>query len=191
MWNEKVMRGENPTTSSIDDRPNDIAINVDDGSLYLPAPVLPNWHIPRPSLWKADSECPCHMPREHSKPGRGSKSSQGSSSSNTSTQSGSSGSLLLTAANLAALRCETVAKAPDTMSVASSTHFTVVNGITRRKAQPLPTCCCHSHQLTALVITMSIIFLIAIIVAVLFLESVEMDRDSAALQNYQDVTSKY
>ncbi|XP_069669032.1 uncharacterized protein [Periplaneta americana] len=139
---------------------------IEDGSVSLPTSTL-KWHIPRPSLWCADSNCPCHIskwPGHHQ--GRGSTSS----SSNTSTQSGSSGSLLLTAANLAALRHESTIKPSDTASVASSTHFTVVNGITRRKAQPAASCCCHSHQLTALVITMSIIFFIAIVVAVIYLE---------------------
>lgn len=167
-WNVRKTGEERP--GSI----NGIRISVKDGIASLPT-NLTNWHIPRPSLWCADSHCPCHMSSEHSKwPGhqqqRGSTSSQASSSSNTSTQSGASGSLLLTAANLAALRYEPTIKSPETQSLASSTHFTVVNGITRRKTQPSPTCCCQSHQLTTLVFTMSIIFLIAIIIAVIYLE---------------------
>ena len=86
-------------------------------------------------------------------------------------QSGASGSLLLTAANLAALRYEPIIKSPETQSIASSTHFTLVNGITRIKTQPLSTCCCQSHQLTTLVFTTSSIFLVAIIMAVIYLES--------------------
>jgi hypothetical protein len=86
-------------------------------------------------------------------------------------QSGASGSLLLTAANLAALRYEPTRKSPETQSMASSTHFTVVNVMTRIKTQPLSTCCCQSHQLTTLVFTMSSIFLVAIIMAVIYLES--------------------
>lgn len=86
-------------------------------------------------------------------------------------QSGASGSLLLTAANLAALRYEPTIKSPETQSIASSTHFTLVNGITRIKTQPLSTCCCQSHQLTTLVFTTSSIFLVAIIMAVIYLES--------------------
>lgn len=96
-------------------------------------------------------------------------------------QSGASGSLLLTAANLAALRYEPMIKSPETQSIASSTHFTVVNGITRRKTQPSPSCCCQSHQLTTLVFTMSVIFLIAIIMAVIYLESKYNSRQNIAL----------
>lgn len=129
------------------------------------------WHIPRPSLWCVDPACPCHMtrPQPPNWPGRASSSSEGSS--NASTQSGSSGSLLLTAANLAALRFEPNQPKPDdTASLASSTHFTVVNGVERRKSKPLPSCCWHSHQLTALVVAMSLIFLVGILLAVLYLE---------------------
>ncbi|KAJ8975907.1 hypothetical protein NQ317_007750 [Molorchus minor] len=50
---------------------------------HIPADLEKSWHIPRPTL------------------ARSSKSSQGSTSSNNSTQSARSGSLLLTAANLA------------------------------------------------------------------------------------------
>ncbi|KAE8737920.1 hypothetical protein FOCC_FOCC016614 [Frankliniella occidentalis] len=118
--------------------------------------------------------------------GRHSTSSQGSShcsssssmasSSNNSTQSGSSGALLLTAANLAALRLESLhpndklGKPLDTLSVASSTHFTVVNGITRRTEKPLPKCCCRSHRLTALVLSMSCIISLGIFGAVFYME---------------------
>ncbi|KAJ8918495.1 hypothetical protein NQ315_008193 [Exocentrus adspersus] len=52
-------------------------------SWVIPADLEKSWHIPRPTL------------------ARSSKSSQGSTSSNNSTQSAKSGSLLLTAANLA------------------------------------------------------------------------------------------
>lgn len=96
---------------------------------------------------------------------------------NTVLQSGSSGALLLTAANLAALRLESLhpndklGKPLDTMSVASSTHFTVVNGITRRTEKPLPKCCCRSHRLTALVLSMSCIISLGIFGAVFYMES--------------------
>ncbi|XP_021934559.1 uncharacterized protein LOC110837070 isoform X2 [Zootermopsis nevadensis] len=173
MWTDRTTEERSKIPPS--DNTDYVRNNVEYGSANVPTD-LANWHIPRPSLWCADSNCTCHIARERPEwpgdlQGRGSTSSQASSSSNTSTQSGASGSLLLTAANLAALRYEpTIMKSPDTQSVASSTHFTVVNGITRRKAQPLPTCCCHSHQLTTLVFTMSIIFLAAILMAVIYLE---------------------
>lgn len=173
MW--KIRRTEDDRSANLPcGSINGFRIPAEDGFVSLP-PNLINWHIPRPSLWCADSTRPSSISREQSKwPGhqneRGSTSSQASSSSNTSTQSGASGSLLLTAANLAALRYEPTIKSPETQSVASSTHFTVVNGITRRKTQPLSTCCCQSHQLTTLVFTMSSIFLVAIIMAVIYLE---------------------
>ncbi|CAG9832417.1 unnamed protein product [Diabrotica balteata] len=152
-----------------------------------------SWHIPRPTL------------------ARSSKSSQGSTSSNNSTQSVRSGSLLLTAANLAQihnlqhppdvedppppteastrdqniryyLQSQSVdgidhlppsidinkKKEPDTVSVASSTHFTVVNVNTRQR-QPQRSFC-RKHQLTILVLTMSTIFTIGIMAAILLLE---------------------
>ncbi|CAH1130515.1 unnamed protein product [Ceutorhynchus assimilis] len=55
----------------------------------IPADLDKSWHIPRPTL------------------ARSSNSSQGSASSNNSTQSARSGSLLLTAANLAQIHQET------------------------------------------------------------------------------------
>ncbi|KAJ3633352.1 hypothetical protein MTP99_010306 [Tenebrio molitor] len=54
----------------------------------IPAELNKSWHIPRPTL------------------ARSSKSSQGSTTSNNSTQSARSGSLLLTAANLAQIQNE-------------------------------------------------------------------------------------
>jgi len=92
-------------------------------------------------------------------------------------QSGSSGALLLTAANLAALRLETLTPSQltgpdkaDALSVASSTHFTVVNGVTRQ-AKSGGRGCCQSHQLTALVLTMSCLIFFGILAAVLYMES--------------------
>ncbi|XP_068081394.1 uncharacterized protein [Anabrus simplex] len=146
-------RRSNGTVSPCRNMFPDIAIPADE----RPPPAPRGWLIPRPSLWCADPACPCHIQRPQ--PGRASTASQGSS--NISTQSGGSGSLLLTVANL---------KEPDSVSLASSTHFTVVNGLERRKTKPLPSCCWHKHQLTALVVAMSIIFLVAILLAVLALE---------------------
>ncbi|KAK9688145.1 hypothetical protein QE152_g35750 [Popillia japonica] len=180
-----------------------------------------SWHIPRPTL------------------ARSSKSSQGSTSSNNSTQSAKSGSLLLTAANLAqimlqsaksgsllltaanlaqihaenvqkettcttkeenlryyleqtgqrtkeenlryyleqtgqsnplfSLSSENIKKPdPDTVSVASSMHFTVVNVDTRPPVKPRSFC--RKHQLTVLVVTMSALFTIGILAAIVLLE---------------------
>ncbi|XP_057651191.1 uncharacterized protein LOC130890839 [Diorhabda carinulata] len=149
-----------------------------------------SWHIPRPTL------------------ARSSQSSQGSTSSNNSTQSVRSGSLLLTAANLAQihqleqppdveneppltstrdqniryyLQTQSVdgvdhlppsinvdKKEPDSVSIASSTHFTVVNMNTRHR--PPQRSFCRKHQLTILVLTMSVVFTIGIMAAILLLE---------------------
>ncbi|CAG9560481.1 unnamed protein product [Danaus chrysippus] len=60
----------------------------------------------------------------------------------------------------------------DATSVASSTHFTVVNGFTKhRPAKEPKTCCCdHSHQITVLVISMTILFSACILAAICFVE---------------------
>lgn len=62
---------------------------------------------------------------------------------------------------------------PDAGSVASSTHFTVVNGFTKHRPSKEPkTCCCdHSHQITVLVISMTILFSACILAAICFVES--------------------
>lgn len=57
----------------------------------------------------------------------------------------------------------------DSVSIASSMHFTVVNVNHRPKVKSRS--CCSKHQLTVLVITMSVIFLIGIITAIFFIES--------------------
>ncbi|XP_045446191.1 uncharacterized protein LOC123654322 isoform X2 [Melitaea cinxia] len=167
------------------------------------------WHIPRPSLATNNGSI-----NDSSSRG-GSASSQGSSS-NHSTHSVSSGSLLLSAANLARMsgrntvqeECyqiqpqsiklgsqskavisipeessETTDKfwsdvkrgslpGPDATSVASSTHFTVVNGFTKHRPSKEPkSCCCdHSHQITVLVISMTILFSACILAAICFVE---------------------
>ncbi|GAB0093861.1 hypothetical protein DMENIID0001_090470 [Sergentomyia squamirostris] len=145
-------------------------------------------------------------------PKRGSRSSQGSSDSNQSTQSASSGSLLLTVANLeefthqrslpktptclpppsgrsSASRyftnitlpptledvvnptpADVKAKDMDAVSMASSTHFTVVNGMGGQQHIPKSGLCKRGHQITILILSMSFIFLIGIIAAVFLLE---------------------
>lgn len=61
----------------------------------------------------------------------------------------------------------------DTQSIASSTHFTVVNGYTKhRTGKETKSCCCdHSHQITVLVISMTILFSACILAAICFVES--------------------
>lgn len=65
------------------------------------------------------------------------------------------------------------AQGQDAASVASSTHFTVVNGFTKqRPGKETKSCCCdHSHQITVLVISMTILFSACILAAICFVES--------------------
>ncbi|CAG5040162.1 unnamed protein product [Parnassius apollo] len=60
----------------------------------------------------------------------------------------------------------------DVASVASSTHFTVVNGFTKQRSEKEPkSCCCnHSHQITVLVISMTILLSACILAAICFVE---------------------
>lgn len=64
-------------------------------------------------------------------------------------------------------------QAQDTQSIASSTHFTVVNGYTKHRTgkEPKSCCCDHSHQITVLVISMTILFSACILAAICFVES--------------------
>ncbi|GBP04378.1 hypothetical protein EVAR_6567_1 [Eumeta japonica] len=75
------------------------------------------------------------------------------------------------------------ASADDAGSVASSTHFTVVNGFTKHRAVKEPrTCCCrHSHQITVLVISMTILFSACILAAICFVEMVRILASDAPL----------
>lgn len=59
----------------------------------------------------------------------------------------------------------------DSVSIASSTHFTMVNGIGRPPRKTKSGICSRSHQITVLILTMSTIFLIGILFAVYLLES--------------------
>lgn len=59
----------------------------------------------------------------------------------------------------------------DTMSMASSTHFTVVNGIGGPQHTNKEGICSRGHQITVLILTMSLMFLIGIMSAVFVLES--------------------
>jgi hypothetical protein len=59
----------------------------------------------------------------------------------------------------------------DAISIASSTHFTVVNGMGGPQRVPKSGFCSRGHQITILIVTMSIVFLIGISAAVFMLES--------------------
>ncbi|KAK4879001.1 hypothetical protein RN001_007147 [Aquatica leii] len=144
----------------------------------IPADLHQSWHIPRPTL------------------ARNSNSSEGSTSSN-STQSAKSGSMLLTAANLAQVHKQEEKKRnsrnnnlqyylqvnnnflslplnqkknkdPDNASIASSTHFTVVNLNTKPQIQSRGFC--RKHQLSILVISMCILFTFGVLMAIFCLE---------------------
>ncbi|XP_011500192.1 PREDICTED: uncharacterized protein LOC105364042 isoform X2 [Ceratosolen solmsi marchali] len=134
---------------------------------------LPSWHIPRPSLvGRSERNSESGTWKHHSdSPSRGSTSSQGSTAS---THSAASGTLLLTAANLANLAAiepprVTAPKQLDTASMASSTHFTVVNGLSRPSTAYKKSWCAR-NQLTVLVCTMSFLFMLGLLAGVLYME---------------------
>ncbi|XP_052862505.1 uncharacterized protein LOC128269164 [Anopheles cruzii] len=62
------------------------------------------------------------------------------------------------------------AKDPDSVSVASSTHFTMVNGVGGPQRVPKSGICSSGHRITILIMTMSFIFMIGICAAVFLLE---------------------
>lgn len=64
---------------------------------------------------------------------------------------------------------ETKKTEPDNISVASSMHFTVVNMNTSSNVKRRSFC--QKHQLTVLVVTMSVVFTIGILAAIIFVES--------------------
>ncbi|XP_018053435.1 PREDICTED: uncharacterized protein LOC108690573 [Atta colombica] len=140
-----------------------------------------SWHIPRPSLVgrsERDSENGSWAHHLHpNSPSRGSTSSQGSTAS---THSAASGTLLLTAANLANLAAihpptVTAQKQMDTASVASSTHFTVVNGLGRPTTVYRKSWCAR-NQLTVLVCTMSFLFMVGLLAGILYMEMRARDK---------------
>ncbi|XP_062541682.1 uncharacterized protein LOC134209689 isoform X2 [Armigeres subalbatus] len=61
-------------------------------------------------------------------------------------------------------------KDPDSVSVASSTHFTMINGVGGPQRLPKGGMCSRGHQITILIVTMSIVFMVGICAAVFFLE---------------------
>ncbi|KAK2587778.1 hypothetical protein KPH14_003883 [Odynerus spinipes] len=161
----------------------DVVRDIETTAVATDSPL--SWHIPRPSLVgrsERDSENGSWAHHHHhhlhpNSPSRGSTSSQGSTAS---THSVASGTLLLTAANLANLAAihpptVTAPKQMDTASVASSTHFTVVNGLGRpvtvyRKSW------CARNQLTVLVCTMSFLFMVGLLAGILFMEMRARDK---------------
>lgn len=58
----------------------------------------------------------------------------------------------------------------DTISIASSTHFTVVNGMGAPQRKIKNGLCSRGHQITVLILSMSFVFLVGIVGAVFFLE---------------------
>jgi hypothetical protein len=63
------------------------------------------------------------------------------------------------------------AKDPDQVSVASSTHFTVVNGFGRANVRPKSSSLCSpGRQITILVVTMTLLFMIGIIGAIYLMD---------------------
>lgn len=61
-------------------------------------------------------------------------------------------------------------KEPDSVSMASSTHFTMINGVGGPQRLPKGGLCSRGHQITVLIVTMSIVFMVGICAAVFFLE---------------------
>ncbi|XP_047514539.1 uncharacterized protein LOC125055892 [Pieris napi] len=157
--------------------------------------ITTNWHIPRPSLSSAGSI-------NDSRSRGGSASSQGSSSNHSTHSVSSGSLLLTAAhlvqlngnqnyeqvprpafTNVVSIPEESVdtlwkdvkrgsIPEQDSTSLASSTHFTVVNGFTKHRPTKEPkTCCCNqSHQITVLVICMTILFSACILAAICFVE---------------------
>ncbi|EAT47166.1 AAEL001680-PA [Aedes aegypti] len=74
-------------------------------------------------------------------------------------------------------------KDPDSVSMASSTHFTMVNGVGGPQRLPKGGICSRGHQITILIVTMSIVFMVGICAAVFFLESDASQRNAQIEKN--------
>lgn len=61
----------------------------------------------------------------------------------------------------------------DTLSVASSNHFTIVNGMGghKHKSKKPTQCSCERNQLTVLVISMTIVFFLTIVYCIYYVHS--------------------
>ncbi|XP_025193318.1 uncharacterized protein LOC112593192 [Melanaphis sacchari] len=121
------------------------------------------WSIPRPSFSSSRQD----DSSDKSQPDSSTSPKQLSIKSKSSTTS----MLLLCAENLDAHN-EYIDQNNDldTLSVASSNNFTIVNGIghNRHKSKKPITCCCERHQLTVLVISMTIVFFLTIVYCVYY-----------------------
>lgn len=82
-------------------------------------------------------------------------------------------------------------KDADTMSLASSTHFTMVNGVGGPQRKHKSGLCDRGHQITVLILTMSAIFLIGICGAVFMLECEYRTDRSEAQCNRSDILNNH
>lgn len=79
--------------------------------------------------------------------------------------------LALNISNNASNNRKADAKDIDQVSIASSTHFTVVNGFGRSNVKPKSNSICRQgRQITILIVTMSVLFMIGIIGAIYLME---------------------
>ncbi|XP_065207013.1 uncharacterized protein LOC135836239 [Planococcus citri] len=193
------------TIPSVDDNVNSYRLqnnyegNLDNNSNTALMP----WIIPRPTLVKPESmnEITVENLLKHGTiypsnliialPSPTNEKMNSSSSSTTSSKSSSksanSNTLLLTAANLAAFKFDNVTphheyvtsngKNYDTESLASSTHFTLVNGMERKipKHMKPVECCCERHQLSILITTMTLVFSFTIFLCIYFVQAKAQD----------------
>ncbi|XP_016660060.1 uncharacterized protein LOC100163372 isoform X1 [Acyrthosiphon pisum] len=125
------------------------------------------WSIPRPSLssWRQENSSDKSQPDSSTSPNQLSIKSKSSTTS----------MLLLCAENLDAHNKYIDRNNDlDTLSVASSNHFTIVNGIghNRHKSRKPTTCCCERHQLTVLVISMTIVFFLTIVYCIYYVHKI-------------------
>lgn len=58
----------------------------------------------------------------------------------------------------------------DQVSIASSTHFTLVNGCGRENLKPDTSFCRHDRKVTILTVTMTLVFIIVIIAMIYLME---------------------
>ncbi|CAG5106252.1 Protein of unknown function [Cotesia congregata] len=134
-------------------------------------PNYKNWHIPRPSLVigrvgdkESGDEYSVHNWVQHHHYNNLNSNSDSNAPS---------------AANLAAIQPPTLVpqkqKSADAVSVASSTHFTVVNGLGRSVVMYKKSWCAR-HQLTVLVCTMSFLFMVGLLAGVLYMEMRVRDK---------------
>ncbi|XP_025420691.1 uncharacterized protein LOC112690811 [Sipha flava] len=136
----------------------DSVINIDNNIIDVY-----KWSIPRPSFSSSGQE----DSSDKSQPDSSTSPNQLSIKSKSSTTK-----LLLCAENLNAHNKYIDRDNDlDTLSVASSNHFTIVNGMgghKRNKSIKPIQCCCERHQLTVLVISMTIVLFLTIVYCVYY-----------------------